>query len=50
MRNRSRSQSLAVIKKKKNEMIDEEDGEEVVRERIREASRSRSKGFRRQMS
>ena len=31
-------------------MIDEEDGDQLVKERIREASRSRSKGFRRQMS
>lgn len=52
LRNRSRSKSLAAIKnKKKGEMLDEdaEDGDRA-RSKIREASRSRSKGFKREMS
>ena len=43
---------MAIKAKKTNEMVDEsdEDGEKVVKERIREASRSRSKGYQRPFS
>jgi hypothetical protein len=43
---------LAAIKAKKRsgDMSEEEEPEGAVRERIREASRSRSKGYRRVMS
>jgi hypothetical protein len=53
MRNRSTSRSLMDIKRRKNrgEMEDEGDeGENGVKERIREASRSRSKGYVRKMT
>lgn len=52
LRNRSRSKSLVAIKNaKKNEMLDEDAEEgERARSRVREASRSRSKGYKRELS
>lgn len=52
MRNRSRSKSLVEIKKRRNsedgDMVEEgQEGGKNVRHRIREASRSRSKGYQR---
>lgn len=52
MRSRSRTRSLAEIKgRRRGDMEDEqeEDGGKI-RSRIREASRSRSKGYKREMS
>lgn len=54
MRNRSRSKSLADLKQKHEDdgdMLDEEEETgRKIRNRIREASRSRSKGYHREMS
>jgi thymidine phosphorylase len=52
MRNRSRSRSLAEIKAKRGGDMEDEEREvsSRVRDRIREASRSRSKGFKRELS
>lgn len=50
MRNRSRSKSLAEIKARKGGDMEDEGSEERVRDRMREASRSRSKGYQRPLT
>ena len=47
MRNRSRSKSLAAIKAGRGGDMEDEGSQEKVKNRLREASRSRSKGYRR---